>query len=238
MMIIFKYYTKINLIVAFISILIGALLKFYLLPFTFAYLSLDPSNMQLYFISGGLVAVIRLALRGIIEAFFIEYLPETMSMNTGGSYPSSPTKTDPSTIMFMNDGRPNPNESSSSQSRPDVNQPQAGAKNWPYHNHEGDGFRVENGRLYINFSSDVSFYDKNNLPNKSPESRMMAENIANAFEYKYKYTAKNSTHLTNLNGCAQTWIRDYMKYTYPDRLPQNYINSGVFRNTLRYFARN
>jgi hypothetical protein len=122
---IFKYFTKINLIVAFISILLGALLKFHLLPLTLTYLSVDPSNMQLYLISGGLVAMIRLALRSIIEAFFNEYLPEAMSKNTGGSYPSCPTQTDPSTIMYMNDGRPNPNESSSSQSRPYVYQPQA-----------------------------------------------------------------------------------------------------------------
>jgi hypothetical protein len=57
--------------------------------------------------------------------------------------------------------------------------------------------------LYINFSSDVSFYDQNNLPNKSPESRMMAENIANAFEYKRRYYGK-SNRVTNLNGCSQT----------------------------------
>lgn len=234
---IIKYFTKINLIVAFISILLGALLKFHLLPLTLTYLSVDPSNMQLYLISGGLVAVIRLALRGIIEAFFIEYLPEAMSKNTGGSYPSCPTQTDPSTIMYMNDGRPNPNESSSSQSRPYVYQPQAYVEPWPNHNYNGDGFRVREGRLYINFSSDVSFYDQNNLPNISPESRMMAENIANAFEYKQRYTGK-SNRVTNLNGCSQTWFRDYMKYTFPDRLPQHYTNNKILVENLRYFARN
>lgn len=234
---IFKYFTKINLIVAFISMLIGALLKFHLLPIALAYLSVDPSNMQLYLILGGLIAVIRLGLKGIIEAFFIEYLPEAMSMNTGGSYPSCPTQTDPSTIMYMNDGRPNPNESSSSQSRPNVHQPQADLEPWANHNHEGEGFKVIKGRLSIDFTSDVSFFDRYNHPNKSPESRKIAENIANAYEYKASYTRKNNNRITNLNGCAQTWIRDYLRYTYPNRHPQNYMNNFIFRSTLRDFAR-
>jgi hypothetical protein len=99
---------------AFICLFLGALIKFLILPLILDYFSIYIGDIGQYFITGILVGVARLALRGIVEDIFSEYLPQTTSMGGDGSYSSSSSPS--SQIMTMDTNSPNPNQSSSSSS--------------------------------------------------------------------------------------------------------------------------
>jgi hypothetical protein len=85
-----KHFTFFNFMLAFISLLLGILFKFIILPYILALFSIDLTDMVKYIISGVLVTGIRLALRGILEEVFSEHFPLVMTMNTGNPNQSSP----------------------------------------------------------------------------------------------------------------------------------------------------
>lgn len=232
---IFKHFTLVNITVAVFSLFFVALIRYSGLPVwileNILYIN-NPQDIYIYLLSGFLGIIIRLGIRAVIEEGFFdgnELFPQHMTAS----------QDNPNLNPW------NLNESSPSQPPQGNQPPQSVDQNsnssylepWRSHNYDGDGFKVRNGRLSIDCTSEVRFYDKNNLPNKSNEIRIMAENIANAFEYKYNYTRKMN-RVTNLNGSAHTWFKDYLRYTYPNRHPSNYINNGVLREELRNFARN
>jgi hypothetical protein len=112
-----KHFTIFNIAVAFLCFIIGFLFKFIILPLILAHFSIDISDMSKYIISGSFVAIVRLALRGILEEIFSEHFPQFMPMKMGDpnpnpSFPGS-SQGGPQ-IMTMNTG--SPNQSSSPQS--------------------------------------------------------------------------------------------------------------------------
>ena len=111
-----KHFTALKLTMALICLLLGVLIKFLILPLILDYFSINISDMSKYFISGSLVGLASLGLRGIIEEIFREHFPQTISMGCDGSYPSSSSPAGTSQIMTMDNNSPNPNQSSSSQS--------------------------------------------------------------------------------------------------------------------------
>nr|YP_009867819.1 NADH dehydrogenase subunit 4 [Nemania diffusa]QKG05018.1 NADH dehydrogenase subunit 4 [Nemania diffusa] len=88
-----KHFTLLNIMVAFISLFLGVIFKFIILPLIIEYFSLNLTDIVKYLLSGGFVIIIRLAFRGILEEMFSEHLPQhIMAMNTGDPNPSFPSQ--------------------------------------------------------------------------------------------------------------------------------------------------
>ena len=91
-----KHFTIKQISVSLFALLLAALFKFIILPVILDYISIDLTEIPQYIISGSLVIMIRLAVKGYLEVIISEHFPQYMTMNPGDPNPSFPPQAGPS----------------------------------------------------------------------------------------------------------------------------------------------
>lgn len=250
-----KHFTALKLTMALTCLLSGVLIKFLILPLILDYFSINISDISKYFISGSLVGLVSLGLRGIIEEIFREHFPQTISMGCDGSYPSSSSQTD-STVLKMEGGRPSSSRPSSS-GKPDYNPHNnweikkdptdsvgyvlSPKTSWDKHSYsfEFSGFTVTNGFIYVSNAWNInSIYTHQGFLNTTRECRSYAKRCSDALFHHSTHKGHPNTALDmpQFDPRATQFIREFMIAKYKVQSTSQY--SPYVWKDLQVFADN